>query len=272
MPTIRANGIDTFYEDASPAEGEGHHTAVLIHGHSADHRIWQYQAPALLDAGFRTVRYDVRGHGRSSVRAGGYTWEDYSADLAALLDALRIGTAHLVGSSMGGGIALQLAIDQPGRTVSLTLVDSALPGFAYSDEFSSEIEALVEAVRLEGARAAFERAWLNHPFFDGVRRFPDRFAMLREIVLAYPAADYAEGAVPEGYEPQVTDRLQEIRCPALVMVGENDVPDFRLTAEVLAANLPNARLLVMPNCWHLPMLEDPDGFNKALLGFLRGAA
>jgi len=277
MPHTYTNGIVTFYEDT----GEGP-VVVLIHGHSADLRMWQDQVPVLVGAGFRAVRYDVRGHGRSMVPPSGYTWEDYAADLRDLLDRLNVerpaterlavDAVHLVGLSMGGGIALQFALDFPERVLSLTLVDSALPGFTYSEEFSREIEALVQAVRSEGPRAAFERLWLGHPFFDGVRRHPDRFARLREMVLGYQAADYREGVNPPGYQAGVADRLPEIKTMTLVVAGENDMPDFRLIAEILAANLPNARQAVMPDCWHLPPMEHPEAFNELLLSFLGGAA
>jgi pimeloyl-ACP methyl ester carboxylesterase len=276
MPHTFTNGVVTFYEDV----GNGP-VAVLIHGHSADLRTWNYQLRPLVDAGFRVIRYDVRGHGRSMVPPTGYTWENYAADLRDLLDRLNVErpvteslgvpAVHLVGLSMGGGIALQFALDNPGRSLSLVLVDSALPGFTYSEEFSAQIEALVEAVRAEGPRAAFERLWLAHPFFDGVRRYPERFALVREMVLGYQAADYREEAMAEAAEqPQVIERLSEIGAPALVVVGENDVPDFRLIADILAANLPNARQVVMADCWHLPPLEKPEAFNETLVGFLRG--
>ena len=278
MPHAYTNGIVTFYEDS----GDGP-AVVLIHGHSLDLRLWQYQVGPLVEAGFRVVRYDVRGHGRSLIPPSGYTWENYSADLAELLDRLNVErpatqsliveAAHVVGLSMGGGIALQFALDHPGRVLSLTLVDPTLPGFTYSEEFSRGIEELRDAVRSEGVRAAFERLWLTHPVFDGVRRYPERFALLREIVLGFQAADYREGASPSGYsQPAVADRLSEIAAPALVMAGEQDLPDFRLIADLLAANLPSARQLVMPDCGHLPPLEQPEAFNAALLGFLRDNA
>ncbi len=170
---------------------------------------------------------------------------------------------------MGGGIALQFALDFPARVLSLALVDCALPGFTYSDEFSSEVEALVAAVRTEGPRAAFERLWLTHPLFDGLRRFPDRFQRVREMVLAFPAADYREGATPAGYAPAVIERLHEIAAPAIVLVGETDIPDFRLVAEILAENLPHARKLLLPDCGHVAPLEQPPSFNEALIAFLR---
>ncbi len=270
MPRIDTNGITIFYEDSAP-DGGGP-AVVLIHGHSVDLRIWDEQVPALTAAGYRVIRYDVRGHGRSTAPPTGYTWENYAADLGGLLDGLDVDAAHLVGHSMGGGIALQFALSTRGgaaRVLSLTLVDAALPGFAYSDEFSNRIEELVAAVRAEGPRAAFERLWLTHPLFDGLRRFPDRFRRVRDMVLAYPAADYREGASPAGYSPTVIDRLGEITAPALVIVGEGDVPDFRLVADILAENLPRARELVLPDCGHVPPLEHPDSFNEALLAFLR---
>jgi len=255
----------TFYEDA----GQGP-PVILIHGHGSDLRLWHYQVPALLAAGYRVIRYDVRGHGQSSVPPTGYTWESYAADLGDLLDkTLGIEAAHLVGLSMGGGIALQFALDFLPRILSLALIDSALPGFAYSPEFAAQIEELVAAVRQEGPRAAFERLWLPHPLFDGVRRFPEPFAFLREQVLAYPAADYQEGALPTTYEPQVVARLAEVRAPALVVVGERDIADFQHIADILAENLPQARKLVLPHCGHIPPLEAPEALNAALIGFLR---
>ncbi|MEE8384357.1 MAG: alpha/beta fold hydrolase [Dehalococcoidia bacterium] len=264
MPTTTAPGIVTYYEDL----GRGS-PVILIHGHSVDLRMWQHQLPALLEAGFRVIPYDVRGHGRSAVPAAGYTWEHYAADLSALLDHLGLESAHLVGISMGGGIALQTALDSPHRILSLTLVDTSLPGFTYSQEFTRRMEELIQAVRAEGPRPAFERLWLSHPFFANLRHHRDRFALLREMALAYPAADYRDGAIPPHYAPTVVDRLGEIAAPALVIVGQQDIEDFRLIAGLLAANLPSARQLVLPGCGHVPPLEDAAAFNSALIAFLR---
>jgi 3-oxoadipate enol-lactonase len=268
MPYAYTNGIVTYFEDSALAGASGP-PVVLIHGHSLDLRQWDGQVPALTAAGFRVVRYDVRGHGRSMAPPTGYTWENYAADLRELLDRVNVQAAHVVGLSMGGGIALQFALDFPARVLSLTLVDSALPGFTYSHEFSEQIEQLVAAVRADGPRVAFDRLWLTHPLFDGLRRFPDRLQRIREMVLAYPAADYREGALPAGYAPDAIDRLHEIKAPTLVVVGERDIADFRLVADVLAENLPRARKLVLSDCGHLPPIEQPDALNEALIAFLR---
>jgi pimeloyl-ACP methyl ester carboxylesterase len=176
--------------------------------------------------------------------------------------------AHLAGISMGGAIALGLALEEPGRVASLALLDSALPGFAYSPEFEDDVERLRDAVRADGPRAALERHWLTHPLFDGVRRRPEAFAALRRMVLDYPAADYLDEAEYAPPERPAIERLQEVQAPALVVVGERDLPDFLIIADILAENLPWARKLVVPDAGHLPSLERPEAVNHALLSFL----
>lgn len=263
MPTIRANGIAIYYEDTG---GDGD-PVVLIHGHSVDLRMWTAQTRALVEAGYRVISYDVRGHGRSAAPDEGYNWPVYAEDLRWLLDALGVGSAHPAGFSMGGGIALQFALDHPRRTRSLTLVDTAVPGFAYSEDFATTVAALVAAVRADGWRSAAERLWLPHPLFDGLRRHPAAFAAVREMVMQFPARDYlVEPAAPAG--PEAIARLGELRAPVLVLVGAEDLEDFRLAAELVAANAPRARLAVVPGCGHLLPLECPAELNRRLLAFL----
>jgi 3-oxoadipate enol-lactonase len=276
MPHTYTNGIVTFYEDA----GEGP-PVVLIHGYGGDLRLWDAQVPALVDAGFRVIRHDVRGHGRSMIAPDGYTYENYSADLRDLLDRLNVErpaseslsleAAHVIGLSMGGGVALQFALDHPQLTLSLTLVDSTLPGFTYSEEAAGRIEVLMQAVRTQGARAALENVYLQHPFFDGIRRVPEQFEFVREVVLGFQAPDMNEGGRPPDYRPDLTGRLADVKAPTLVVLGEHDIPDFHLIAGVLAENIPNARRHIISDCWHVPPIEKPQEFNNLLITFLRSA-
>ena len=275
MPHTYTNGVVTFYEDA----GDGP-VVVLIHGYGADLRLWDAQVEPLREAGFRVIRFDVRGHGRSMIAPDGYTFENYAADLRDLLDrlnierpateSLEVGAVHLAGLSMGGGIALQFALDYPDRVLSLTLVDPALPGFTYGDETTTHIQRFMDAVRSHGPRDAVDQVWLEHPFFDGVRRAPAQFASVRDILLDFQAPDMRDGARPAEYRPDIAGRLGEISAPTLVIAGENDVADFRLIADVLAENIRGARLTIIPDCWHLPPVEKPEEFNRILVSFLRG--
>jgi len=275
VPHTYTNGVVTFYEDA----GDGP-VVVLIHGYGADLRLWDAQVEPLREAGFRVIRFDVRGHGRSMIAPDGYTFENYAADLRDLLDrlnierpateSLEVGAVHLAGLSMGGGIALQFALDYPDRVLSLTLVDPALPGFTYGDETTTHIQRFMDAVRSHGPRDAVDQVWLEHPFFDGVRRAPAQFASVRDILLDFQAPDMRDGARPAEYRPDIAGRLGEISAPTLVIAGENDVADFRLIADVLAENIRGARLTIIPDCWHLPPVEKPEEFNRILVSFLRG--
>jgi pimeloyl-ACP methyl ester carboxylesterase len=274
LPHTYTNEIVTFYEDT----GEGP-LVVLIHGHSLDLRMWKYQVGPLVDMGYRVLRYDVRGHGRSMVPPAGYTWDNYSQDLAELLDRLNVErptaeplaveSAHVVGLSMGGGVALKFTLDHPERVLSLTLVDSTLPGYTYSPEFSSMIEKLVLTARTQGVSAAMEKVWLPHPIFDGLRRHPERFAEVAEMVSGFQGAEYREEAATSGRRPtDLASRLSEIQAPTLVVVGEEDLVDFRLIADLMAANIAGAREAILSRCGHVPPMEDPAAFNGVLLEFL----
>jgi len=265
MPEAQTNGITTFYEDT----GDGP-VVALVHGHSLDLRMWKYQVGPLVDMGYRVVRYDVRGHGRSTVPPTGYTWDNYSIDLRELLDSLEVDDAvHTVGLSMGGAIALKFTLDEPLRVRSLTLVDSTLPGFTYSEEFSAWITQLRTAVITEGKEAAFERLWLADSLFDGVRRHPERFAEIREMVAGFLAPDYRVGSATPGYvQPDLAAQLGEVTTPTLVIVGAEDVPDFRMIAAIIAANIPGARRIDLAGCGHVPPMENPAAFNQALVEFL----
>ena len=263
MSTAPTNGITTYYDD----QGSGP-PVVLIHGHSADSRMWDLQVPALLAAGYRVIRYDLRGHGRTTAPDTGYTWDHYSADLRDLLDHLQVQRTHLAGLSMGGAVAMHFALDQPARVASLALIDSALPGFGYSPEFEEAVEALREAVRREGPQHTLERLWLSHPLFDGLRRFPERFAALQEMVLSFPAREYLDDTEYPQPERQHIDRLAEVSAPTLVVVGELDLPDFQIIAELLAANIPGARSVLIPDAGHVCTMERPESVNETLLAFL----
>jgi len=77
-----------------------------------------------------------------------------------------------------------------------------------------------------------------------------------------------DGARPPDYRPDIAGRLPDVTAPTLVIAGEHDIPDFRLIADVLAENIPHARLSIIPDCWHLPPVEKPDEFNRLLIDFL----
>ena len=144
------------------AEGEGS-PVVLLHGHTLDLRVWDGIAPALARAGFRAVRYDQRGHGRSSSPPAGYRWGDHAADLAAVVERLASPAAHLVGLSKGAGIALECALRRPELVRSLVLVGPLVPDRELPAAMVESFRALARAIRSEGVERAVRGKWLAHP-------------------------------------------------------------------------------------------------------------
>lgn len=262
MAISRTGTVAIYYEDT----GQGP-PVILIHGHGVDSRLWDPQVPALLQAGFRVVRYDCRGHGRTEKPLTGFTYLHHADDLRALIANLGVGQAHLVGLSMGAGIALVYAQQRPERVASLTLISPALPGFTYSSEFTQEIERLRDAIRREGPWRPLEQLWLNSRMFATLRRYPEQFERVRFMMRSYSALDYLLDE--DQPDLQVIERLGEVLVPTLVIAGEEDLPDFREIAEILAANIPGAQGMTIEGAGHVLNLEKPDAVNRALVDFLR---
>jgi 3-oxoadipate enol-lactonase len=152
-------------------EGEGP-PVVLLHGHALDLRVWEEATPWLVRGGFRVIRYDQRGHGRSSSPLSGYRWSDHAADLAEVIGNLDAAPAHLVGLSKGGGIALELAVRRPELVRSLTLVGPLVPDFILSDELMASFRELAKAIRSGGVQEALSRVWLPHPLLASAAAIP----------------------------------------------------------------------------------------------------
>lgn len=231
---------------------------VLIHGFTLDLRMWDDQFEPFARH-FRVVRYDLRGFGKSSVPDGRpYVHAD---DLAGLLDHLRIERAHVMGLSLGGGIALDFACLHPDRLADLVLVDSTLGGYPWTMSFDIK----------KGATevADIKRNWLAHDFFAPALRRPDVAARLTQIVNDYSGWHWVNQDSDRFPPPSVYERLEAIRARTLAIVGEWDVPDFLDIAEVLAQRIPDARKVIIARAGHMSNMEQPEAVNRAVLDFLR---
>jgi pimeloyl-ACP methyl ester carboxylesterase len=247
--------------------GEGA-PVVFVHAGICDSRMWEPQwAP--FTAAYRAVRLDLRGFGRSPLPPEPYS---HGRDLVALLEGLGTGPVALVAASYGGGVALEVAVARPDLVAALVLVDASLPGHAWSEEvraFWAEEEAALERGDLAAAVEVNLRMWV-----DG-RRLPgavdptvrERVGEMqrRAFQLQVPVGDQAE---EEALTPDVAARLGEIRAPALVVVGEEDVTDLHEIAERLAREILDSRHATIAAAAHVPSLERPDVFNELALGFL----
>ena len=262
--TADVNGATLHYEVA----GEGE-PLVLVHAGISDSRMWEAQVGAF-SSRYRTIRYDLRGFGRSPMVEGPFS---HHADLRALLDTLEVDRANFVGCSMGGGAVLDFALENPGRVTSLVLVGSAVGGFEFDEAPPKEWDELVaadEAGDLERVSELEVRMWV-----DGPRRGPDAVDpsvrdLVREMNLI--ALENEATQLGEELEPEVpaASRLSGIQAPTLVIVGDEDRARTLAAADRLEEKLPDARKTVMAGTAHLPNMERPGEFNRLVLDFLEG--
>ena len=262
--TAEVNGATLYYETA----GEGG-PLVLVHAGISDSRMWDAQVDAF-SRHYRTIRYDLRGFGRSPTVPGPFS---HHADLRALLDALGVDRAAFVGCSMGGGAVIDFALENPERSEALVLVGAAVGGFDFDEGPPEEWDELVaadEAGDLERVSELEVRMWV-----DGPRRGPDVVDpavrdLVREmnlIALKNEAMQLGEELEPE---TPAASRLSQIRAPTLVLVGDEDRARTLAAADLLKGEIPNVRKTVMAGTAHLPNMERPGEFNRLVLNFLGG--
>jgi pimeloyl-ACP methyl ester carboxylesterase len=242
---------------------------VLLHAGVADSRMWEPQIAGLSDK-FDIIAPDMRGHGRSELPA--MTWSA-SADVLALMDELGVRDApHIVGCSIGGGVAMDFAIEHPDRVSKLVLVGASVGGLIVGDE-NDPIEADVRAAEDSGDLDALNDAemmlWLIGPGRTAGhvgKKLRDLFLDMNAIALR---SDF-ERAPRRRLDPPAAGRLAEMKTPTLVVVGDHDIPDIQRHAAALESGIRGSRKVVVHDAAHLPNLEHPEEFNALLLNFLNG--
>ena len=240
---------------------------VLIHGFGLDQRMWDGQVPALSER-FRVIRYDLRGYGRSSLpTAAPYAHAD---DLYELLGALHARPAHVVGLSMGGRVAVQFALCHPSAVRSLTLIDSALDGYEWSDDWRQRWSEVI-AVAKSGDVNKAKRLWFDHPLFAPAREHAAIAARLSALLSDYSGWQLANADPGLAPKPPALSRLADIRAPSMVVIGERDLADFHRIADALSAGIVGASRIEIPRVGHMSTMEAPSFFNDLLLDFLARA-
>jgi pimeloyl-ACP methyl ester carboxylesterase len=265
VPTVHVNDITINYQ----LEGDGPETIVLINGLADDLASWDFQVPALLEAGLRVLRFDNRGIGATDKPAGPYTSRLLADDAKALVDHLGLTDVHLMGVSMGGMIAQEYALAYPDGLKSLTLACTyAAPGAFCSRMFSLWADMArdlgVPAVMRDVTLWAF-----TVPFFEErteeAEEFEAAMAALDQPLDAY----LAQLSVIQTHD--TVERLERITTPTLVLAGEEDILiPVRLSRRLHAA-VPDATWATVPG-GHACLWETPEPFNTTLIDFVRAHA
>lgn len=238
---------------------------IFVHGMGLDARIWDEQFHAFSD-NYQVIRYDLRGFGKSSLPAGDYA---HHTDLCNLMQYLGIERAHLIGLSMGGRVTIDFAIIHPGSVLSLVMVDAVVHGFPFNPNPATE--AVNKAAREYGPVAA-NKEWLKHDLFIPANRQPGVATQLERIVGSYSGWHWVNKNPWIPITPQAIQQLHKISAPSLVIVGEEDIPDFRAVSDLLHEKIAGSEKIVMHGVGHMSNMEDPDSFNSHVRAFLSSVA
>jgi len=266
MPQATNGDVTIHYDD----EGAGK-PVLLIHGHTMDRRIWDPVMPGLRAADLRVLRPDLRGHGLSTRPDFGYHVSHHASDMAAVLDDAGIDSATVVGYSIGGGVALEMALTLPDRLSGLVLMSPVMPDRPFEAAFMDNLREVARVTRSEGIEAAMLGPWASNPLFE----FSFSKDGIREAAMAinrdFPGAEYlATQRDRIEREWTVPDRLSEIDVATVVLAGDRETPGFRAYAEEAATGIPGARIEFFENCGHLLPLEEPKRVAQTIIGVARG--
>jgi len=259
MPYAVLNGRRLYYE----VGGEGE-TVVLLHGSFANADLLEGHATAI-SSGFRAVRFDRRGHGRSSPSPEPLPLAEEAAEVAAFLDWFSTEKAHVLSHDDGSEIALQFALDFPDRTLSLALLAPTVEGFPWTAETAAARHDLL-ALYARQPRQAIEEKWLPSHVFDVAREHEGLFDRIAAI---YRTALLAGGSLerPAHEGPAQLQRLGEIRARTAILAGDHEEKDRLRCASALVRGIPGAEGIAFPGTSRFLHLEDPRHVMRRLTDF-----
>jgi 3-oxoadipate enol-lactonase len=266
MPKIKISGIELFYEVYGKNNTQG--TIVFFNGVMATASSWQSQVDIFVQHGFKVLVHDLRGQLKSDKPQGPYSFKQHAHDSMALMKALGIEKAHLIGTSYGGEVVLTFTLQYPEMVQSIAVINSV-----------SEVdEALKDGVN-EWKRLA--QTYDGETFFRGMLKsvyhpvyLKDNADLLEKRAKQFAAIpkDYFDGQIAL-YDTfmndlNVTSQLHQIEVPVLIVTGENDELKPRHFSDLMAKEIKHAQYVIIPECGHVTIFEKPQTLNPMLLGFV----
>lgn len=258
MPTAQINGVDLYFE----RHGDEGEPLVLVHGYCGDVTDWRFQLPAFAPR-HRVLIFDHRGHGRSGAPAdrGLYSIKQMADDTEALAAACGFERYHLLGHSMGGCVAQEIALRTPERLLSLTLEDTGPAIAARPDSVMARYTTMRNAIAETHGMAAV--AEIPSAFKRPPHKPPERDEEEKQRLTRMSVDGFLGASRGMNEWPGTKDRAAKIATPTLVIYGEMDT--FIIPASKwLAERIPGAEVAPIPDASHAPQYERPDLFNSAL--------
>ena len=259
MPLAHVNSTAIFYRIDGAEKGK---VVMLSHSLAADITMWESQMAALIEAGYRVLRYDSRGQGKSAIPPGPYTMEVLAEDAVGLLDALGLEKVHFCGLSMGAMVGQMLGARNPERLTSLTLSSTA--AILSPSEIWDERIATVRCSGMESVADATINRWFTE---SGQGRMPDEIDKVRRVILNTPVEGYC-ACCAAIRDMDLRDSLNAISTPVLILVGEQDPGTPVSAAEFIHGRIPSSELKIIPHAAHFVNVEQANAFNDALIEFI----
>ncbi len=257
MATVENGDVRIHYEWSGCDDGEA---LVFSNSLGTDLHMWDKVLP-LLENRFRVLRYDMRGHGKSSNPPGPYTADQLGGDLLSLLDRLALGRVHLCGLSLGGLVAMWIGIHSPERVDRMILANTAA-SFGPPERWVERI-AMVQSLGMEPIALATLERWFTPVYRE---QHPEEMQTACRMIAATNAVGYA-GCCGALRDADVRREIGAIEAPCLVVVGAHDEATPPSEGQALHSALPNSSLVEL-DASHLSAWERPGEFAAAVLGFL----
>lgn len=261
MSKVSVDGVEIAYAEA----GSGL-PVLFVHGYPLNKSMWDPQVQEL-SRGYRCITVDLRGHGESDAPLWYATMDMFANDLAKLLDHLNVPQAVICGFSMGGYVTFAFYRQFRERVRALILADTRPQ--ADTPEARQGRFAAAQTAHRQGVGAIADAMVPRLLSPASVQGRPDLVQRVRAIIESMPVTGIAADLMAMAQRPDSTPLLPEIRCPTLIIVGEEDAITPVADSQLMAERIPGAQLVTIPGAGHLANLEQPEAFNRAVRDFLQ---
>ena len=259
MAFVHVNGIELHYT----IDGNQGPWITLSHSLACNLSSWDDQVDLLKDR-FRVLRFDTRGHGQSSAPPGPYTLEKMAEDVDGLFRHLGITQTHWMGISMGGMIGQTYALAHPGVFLSLILADSTSRRPPQAASMWGERILIAQTEGMQGLLESTLTRWFTPEYRA---KNPDVMARIGKGILETPVNGFC-GCCDAISKIDLLDRLHEIKCPSLIMVGEHDHGTPPEMSRLMHENIEGSEFVIIPNAAHIASIEQAAFFNTEISRFL----
>lgn len=266
MSNFNVNGVNLYYEVKGDLTSSK--VVAFFNGVMASTSSWDLIWPIFEKLGYKIILHDFKGQLKSDKPNGPYTFDEHCSEANALFEYLEVDQVHLIGTSYGGEIAMKFAMNYPERTRSISVIDSV-----------SELDAVIIQF-LKGWSALCDQND-GKAFFYGM--MPSIYGpkyIEKELDFLTKRAE-ASAKLPQSYfegqkilyqtflnHTTMTDSLHKIKCPALILCGEEDLLKRPKFSKIIADNIPNSELFMIPDCGHVAIFEKPEELKSVLAGFV----